>query len=417
MIGAATKQHAAFFRQSGWLAVSNVACGVLLWSVHFLSKRLPDAEYGIVGTLLALIVCIPSGPLQLVFVHQAAADLAGGRRGQLAAKARISCFVAFCIWLVAVVAIIGEKERILARWHIANPVVLWVTLLAILCSLWLPVLTGLLQGKQDFFWLGWSSIFNALGRAGIASVAVLFFGAWAVGVMTGVLSGFLIALAIVAWQVRDLLMERPEQFDGRSLLGEAIPLVLGFGACQFLTTADTMFVNSFFSAAQTAHYAAAGTLCRALVWVVTPLTAVMFPKIVHSAARSEQVNLLGLTLVSTAVVVIVGAIGLCLLGPVAIRIVYTPSYLPVATSLLPWYAGAMLPLSLANVMVSNLLAQSSFRVVPLLVLLAVAYGLTLRFLLASQSANLVLVLQILAVFNTGLLAVCAWFTWAAPRKP
>ena len=33
------KHHAAFFRQSGWLMIANVAGGMLMWAVHFLSKQ------------------------------------------------------------------------------------------------------------------------------------------------------------------------------------------------------------------------------------------------------------------------------------------------------------------------------------------------------------------------------------------
>ena len=46
-------------------------------------------------------------------------------------------------------------------------------------------------------------------------------------------------------------------------------------------------------------------------------------------------------------------------------------------AMLPWYAGAMVPLALANVLVNDLLARSRFQMVPFLVLLAMFYGLAL----------------------------------------
>ncbi len=42
------------------------------------------------------------------------------------------------------------------RWQITNPAGLWVTLLVVLFSLWMPIFWGVLQGKQSFLWLGWS---------------------------------------------------------------------------------------------------------------------------------------------------------------------------------------------------------------------------------------------------------------------
>ena len=81
--------------------------------------------------------------------------------------------------------------------------------------------------------------------------------------------------------------------------------------------------------------------------------------------------------------------------------------------LLPWYAGAMLPFCLANVLVNNLLAKSDFRPVPAIVALAIAYGVTLTFV----HGSLVTVLQMVGLFNLLLLAICAWFTWGVKPRP
>jgi threonine/homoserine/homoserine lactone efflux protein len=72
----------------------------------------------------------------------------------------------------------------------------------------------------------------------------------------------------------------------------------------------------------------------------------------------------------------------------------------------------MVPLSLANVLVSALLARSSFRIVPWLCLLALGY----IFALTHFHQTLVMVLQILGIVNLLLLALGAWFTWT-DEKP
>jgi hypothetical protein len=189
-------------------------------------------------------------------------------------------------------------------------------------------------------------------------------------------------------------------------LGQVVPLMVGFGACQFLMAADTMFVKAYLPE-NSQCYVAAGTLSRALVWAVGPLTAVMFPRIVASAARAEKSNLFGLTLVCTAALAILGVIGLWLLGPWVVRLMSKPSYVEVTMQVLPWYAGAMVPLCLANVLASNLLGKAQFAVVIPMSLLAVAYGVTLAFV----HGSFVQVLQLLGAFNLALLAVCAFFTF------
>jgi hypothetical protein len=143
------------------------------------------------------------------------------------------------------------------------------------------------------------------------------------------------------------------------------------------------------------------------MWLVGPLAAVMFPRIVHSTAKSEKSDLMGMVLLGTAVLAICGALGLWVMGPWVVKLVWGAQYVEVASKVLPWYAGAMVPLSLANVLLSNLLARSSFRVVPAAVVVAVAYGFALTRFHSSQIA----VLQTLGVFSLVFLAVCAWYTF------
>jgi O-antigen/teichoic acid export membrane protein len=302
------------------------------------------------------------------------------------------------------------QHQILDRWHIANPAAVWVTLLVLLFSVWMPLFGGVMQGQQNFLWLGWSSILNGVGRVGGAALIVYLLSGGAVSIMIGVLLGLSTSVGIGIWQTRALWGGHSEPYDRRALLGQIVPLLLGFGATQFLFTADTMFVNAYLPE-NAAFYIAAGTLSRALFWLVAPITNVMFPKSVHRVVRSEKTNLMGLTLLSTGVIAWAGVLGLWLLGQWAVRLVYPPSYTTVATALLPWYAGAMLPLCLANVLVNNLLAKSEFRIVPILMLLAIAYGLVL----ANYHRSLVSVLQTLGGFNLLLLLISAWFTWR--QKP
>jgi O-antigen/teichoic acid export membrane protein len=390
---------------------ANIAQGGMMYAVHLFSKVIPEKEYALFGALLALTICVPTMPLQMVFAQQTAAALATGRKRQLAGMFRLAWVGITVLWALSAAAILLVQNQLIARWGIANPVALWVTLLVILASAWLPMFLGLLQGKQDFAWFGWAMILNGVGRVGAGALIVLVLGGYAAGIMTGALCGLVIAVGIGIWQSRSLWLTPSEPFDRRALLAQVLPLMVGFGACQFLMAADTMFVKAYLPE-NSECYVAAGTLSRALVWAVGPLTAVMFPRIVHSAARSEKSNVFGLALVLTAVIAIVGVIGLWLLGPWVVRLMAKPSYVEVTTQILPWYAAAMVPLCVANLLASNLLGKSQFRVVVPLVLLAVAYGVTLMFV----HGSFIQVLQLLGAFNLALLGVCVLFTWAHKRE-
>jgi O-antigen/teichoic acid export membrane protein len=408
----AGSHHAAFFRQSGWLMIANVAGGLLMWAVHLLNKKIPPAEYGVFGVLLAVAMFVPNIPLQMVFAQQTARALATNRERELAGMIRLAWLGTLGLGLLLALGAWIWQAEIIAAWKLTNPAGLWITLLVVLLSFWLPLFWGVLQGQQNFFWLGWSNIFNGVGRLGVASFIVLLLGGYAAGMMLGVCLGLVVAVGIGIWQTRSLWLSHAQPFDWRSLLSQIGPLMLGFGAVQFFFTADTMFVKAYFSGDDAGFYVSAGTLSRGLMWLVIPLATVMFPKIVHSVARSEKSNLLGVVLIGTAVLAAGGALGLTILGPWVIRLAYSKDYVSIAAAVLPWYAWAMVPLSLAYALVNNLLARSQFRIVPVLVLLAVAYGVAL----IQFHNSLITVLKTLGVFNLLLLGVCVWFTWGVKGK-
>ncbi len=405
--------RAAFFRQSGWLMFANVAAGVLMWAVHFLLRKTGPEEYGLFVTFLGLAMCIPNAPLQMVMAQQTAKALATNKTGELAGMTRMVWLGTFLLWLIGVVVVLVLQDDIRDRWKVSNPAALWITVLVLLFALWMPLFQGMLQGQQNFLWLGWSAMSQGFGRLAVAALAVLAFGGLAAGMMTGVLAGMIAATLIPVWQTRSLWRAPAQPFDWRSLLPQVLPLMVGSAVVQFLFMADIMFVKTYFPAAQAGYYDSAGTLSRALMWLVLPMATVMFPRIVHSSAKAEKTNILGLVLGGTAALSIVGAIALSLLGPIVIRIASGDEQcVKVASSLLPWYAAAMVPLSLANVLINALLARSSFRIVPWLLVLGLAY----IFALTHFHATLVMVLKILGVVNLLLLALCAWFTWT-DHKP
>ncbi len=410
------KPHAAFFRQSGWLMIAGVAGGALTFGVHFLNKRISDSEYSAFGVLMMVAACLPTMPLQMVFAQQSAQALATGRERQLAGMIRLAWLWTFILWALAAIVVVVFERQIAQRWQLPGTIGILVTLPLLLASLWVPMFSGVLQGRQDFFWLGWAAMFGGLGRFLAAIFLVLALGFGAAGMMAGALFGVGLTAVIAIWRSRDLWSLPSEPFDRKGLLRQVLPLVFGFGACQFMFTSDTMFAKAYFSGDAMKPYVLAGTLSRALLWLVLPLAAVMFPKIVHSNASKQKTNLFGLVVLGTAILSICGALGLWLVGPWVVKLVAKPEDVAGTMALIPWYAGAMVPFALANVMVNDLLARSRFGVVPFMVVLAVAYGLVLPLMMNHFPGRLVFPLKTLGAFNLLLFLICAWFTWGVKSK-
>ncbi|MGA9776780.1 MAG: hypothetical protein WBS33_00755 [Verrucomicrobiia bacterium] len=410
------KPHATFFRQSGWLMMATIIQGAMTFGVHPLAKKISPAEYSIFVTMLMLTSLIPTMPLQMVFAQQTAGTLATNRGPQLSLMIRWGWLLTFIAWAIIALFVLAFQNRIMAGWELTSPATLWVTLAALLMNLWMPLFSGVLQGRQDFFWLGWATILGGVGRVALAVLLVLAFHTGATGMMFGAFAGLGAWAGIAIWRSRDLWLAKSEAFDWRGLFKQVTPLMLGFGACQFLFTTDTMYVKAFFPGDEMASYGVAGTLSRALLWLVLPLAAVMFPKIVHATAKSEKSNLLGIVLLGTAILAVCGAAGLCIVGPLVVKLAFKTGYIAETMKLLPWYTGAMIPLALANVLVNDLMARAKFKAVLPMVLLAVAYGFTLPAMLHKFPGRMEVALQTLGVFNLLLLGVCARFTFFGSKS-
>jgi hypothetical protein len=146
---------------------------------------------------------MPTMPLQMVFAQQSALALATGRERQLAGMIRLAWLWTFIVWaLGALVVLVPKTNR--GGLASAGRDGLWVTLRCCWCRLWVPLFSGVLQGRQDFFWLGWATIFGGAGRFGFAAFLVLALGLGATGMMAARRSGSGVSAVIAIWRSRDL---------------------------------------------------------------------------------------------------------------------------------------------------------------------------------------------------------------------
>ena len=404
----------SFFRQSGWMMITSVAGGAFMAFIHVFSKVLPANEYSAFGTLLQVVnwMGIPAIGLQMVFAQQASAAVTDDQRRQLVGTARTLLLWTFCLWLLMAVFVLVLHGQIIHWLKLSNPIALVLTVLVGWEMLWYPITQGLLQGRQNFLWLGWTYIFNGVGRVCIGGVIVYVFHGWAAGLMAGVWIGLLAAIGAGIWQNYDLVFKEPgASFNFRSWLANVIPLTIGFGAGQFLLSADAIFVQSYLGEnGAAAPYIFGGTLARAIVLFTIPIAAVMFPKLVHSKALSQKSNLMVVTFIGTGILCASAVAGLILTAPFLIKYGSKPENASILPDL-PLFGMAMVPLAMGNVLLYNLMAHSRFKISFALAPLMIAYW----FALQHFHDTFRMVIETLGVFNLIYLAVCAFFTWAVDR--
>ena len=425
-----------FFRQSGWMVLASFVGGVFMTAVHIIAakdfsslqlgpltdvlSRFPPLDKGAYGLFYTLVLSlgyigIPAAGVQTIIAQQTAMTMTEGQRRELRGVIRVLLGATFLIWTIGALVAFLFRNELLAELKITDPAALSITLLAGLVMLWSPVLAGVLQGQQSFLWLGCVGILGGFGRCLAIFIIVRLLGAGVTGAMVAVLAGVLLTLLISAWQTRSIWFGPAESFPWRPWLRRVVPLTLGIGATTLMMTADMILVRSVFNEDQTGFYSAAGVLGRALAYFTGPMAAVMFPKIVQSAARAERTDVLAQALGATALLGGAGALFCTVFPAVPLRIMYDQSFL-VIKPLVPWFAWCVLPLTLSNVLINNLLARSRFGVVPWLLVLALSYGAVLLFLSRKLNVGPELeafktIVRVLGCFGFLTMIVSAWFTW------
>ena len=251
-----------FFRQSGWMMIATVISGVFMSIVHICSKKLSSEEYSAFASLIQLInqMTIPALGLQMIFAQQSSAAISDTRKHQLVGTMRAVMWGTFYIWLVMAALSVLDRGNLISDFKLSNPASLWLTVGVALMMLWLPIFQGLLQGRQNFLWLGWVAIFNGVGRVVIGVGIVFLLSPNAIGIMTGVLLGLVGAVGTAMWQNRDLFSQTSAPFDWRSWLKLVIPFTIGAGAFQFIFSEDAIIVQKYLGA----NGAAAGSILQAL---------------------------------------------------------------------------------------------------------------------------------------------------------
>jgi hypothetical protein len=429
---------ARFFRQSGWMVLATLMAGICMFLIHPLyGPMLGDVEYGLYGTLLALInvMGIPSMGLQTTFAQQTAAAVTPEDRARLAGTARAVLLWGVGLWLLVVAVVVVFQKDILATLSITDPLALWLVVLLSLTALAQPVFFGVLQGQQNFLWLGWAQVANGVGRLVFIGLIVGLLGTRsATGAIGGAVIGALIAFLVGAVFSRSAWLtshRAPGKWD--NWVTDVIPLTLALGAFQFLFSIDMILVRSMLGEHQTGYYSAAGTFARGLISFTAPLAGVMFPKVVHSVSTGNRTNVLTLTLAISFGLAVLGAatctgigFGLQYLaqhaqewapklpGGLALKLTNSPEAFLVMGQLLPWFVWAMVPLVLANVLLNNLLARKQYRVVPYLVLVVGLYAAVAMY--QGENLTFVLMIQLLGLFNLLFFATMAGFTWFGQKK-
>lgn len=414
-----------FFKQAGWLVAANLGCGLFMFAVHPIASKMEAAEYGVFLTLLKLFILlgIPAAGLQAVFALQTATAKEPVSQAELAATVRALLWAMTALWSVMFLAGWAASDAICKALKIANPQALLATLGLGLTTLWLPILRGVLQGRQEFAALGWTLVIDGIGRFTMVVVLVLLLGGQAASGITASLFSQFVAVGLAWYATREVRAVPGGKFVWRPWLARVVPLTLGLGAVTFISSADTLFVQNQFDRELTRLYGAGVIVGFGLSQFTMPIASVMFPKIAGGSGGGQDAalrhTLLGTAALGGAVAAVCSAV-----PTLPLRVVYfrNPEDFFPAAPLVPWFAWSILCLVVANVLVQNLLARERFAIVPWLLVIAAGFAGGLWWVQPKLAglepvAAFRLVVQVLSAACVTLLGAACFFTWGRTEGP
>lgn len=409
---------ANFFRQSGWMMAANVLSGVFMAASQFMLLYLtPASDFSVALTILKIfiLVSLPAAAIQVVLAQQTAAAISDDARRDVAATARGVLKWLLVFWLAMSAIATTFRLQIASVLQASDATIVWAMMLLILGSLLLPVFLGLLQGSQRFLPYGWAMIANGVGRFVAVLTGVKFLQIGATGATLAAFAGFVVASALAGSQAKSLFQPAPRRFDLTAFLKKVGILTAGAGSTIFLISVDMIFVQAYFPKSVSKFYGGAEIIGTAVVLLCVPVAAVMFPKIVRSRATATGSDALRLAVTGTAAIAGATAVFCTFFPEVPLRILYHKSPDMVqAAPLIRWFMWAMVPVTLYNVLINNLIARERYAIVPLAAILPIAYAFTLSIYLGRTHEPPFVafkhVIQILLAFSTLLMAVAAYYT-------
>jgi O-antigen/teichoic acid export membrane protein len=309
---------ATFYRQSIWMIGTTLSGGALLYVVHIpLARNLPPGEYSIFATLLQVIhlLMIPTLALQIIFTEECASSRSEAEKIQLVSIVAAVLARLFLFWVGFAVVTFLFRNQLSQMMGVNHPMAFWTTMLTGWSLLWLPILQGIMQGRENFKWLGWLAIINGVGRYAAVIGALYLFQGQIVAVMWAVWLGMMINLGVGIWQTADIWKWRRDTVMWRDWLRKAVPMTVTLGCSQVMFSADMVFVQALFKdRPELDTYGFAGTIGRGLIILTTPLVGVMFPKVVEADKVGQKTNAIRDAILSGAILG-VGALVFCWIFP------------------------------------------------------------------------------------------------------
>ncbi len=352
-------------RTSGWLFAASMVSNVFAYGFQVaMGRLLTPAEYGFLNSLLAVFVVlsVPLATVLMVLARRTAGYAAKKDFTRIRSLLRLAfrrlLFVGLCG-----LAVFALGARFLAE-YLHSPSVVPVLLLGLCaCSSFVvPINAAVLQGLQDYKWMGINAGLGGPTRF-FFCVALVLAGFGVNGVLAGMVLCNLALWLVTCFPIRRHLLRAAEERGHVHQLSFAhmFPVFLAYLAFTVLTQVDMILVARYFPAHEAGMYASAAILGRSVMYVPGAFVQAMFPMVSeHHSLNRDSRYLLFKALGATLALSGFGAALFFLIPRLLISVFFGARYVE-AAPVLRYFGLAMLPMAFLMVLMNYSIAKGERR--------------------------------------------------------
>ena len=262
-----------------------------------------------------------------------------------------------------------------------STILIWLIYIYVVMAMFYSVNYAVFQGLQKFYSMAVFSIASVLLKV-ILSIGLIYFGFGVIGAVSGMLMALTMMVFFGFWRlVRNLFATQQ--------LSEAVLPNIDFApffavylsgiAIAALTQLDTVLVNWYFPGDVAGEYAAIAVLGKAVLYLPGGLALAMFPMVAENHAKAiDSKKMLFQAVFATLILSVLVVVIFIIAGKPLLAVLYGNRY-PEASTLLPLYGFAMVPLALVILAEHYLIAKGKVLFAWLFFILAPLELLALHF--------------------------------------
>jgi O-antigen/teichoic acid export membrane protein len=312
-------------------------------------RLLSVEEYGLLAGFMAAITIITVGTSSLQTT--AARAIAAGENQPENHSLLDDLTKSAVVGAVVLGLVIAVSAPIFSRFFNIGALPILILGVYVLPSSLDSLAAGRLQGARRFRALALYSTGQAIAKLVVASAVI------GIGLrVSGVLAGLVVSCgAIALWGM--FRSRNAGAINTHVLSPEMRRNFLALLLFWVVLSIDIPFARAFFEPRDAGIYAAAAVLGKAVLWLPTMLTQLLFPHLAHLSAHGQGArSLMKRAIGLVAVLASVAVLGLYLLGEPLFAILYGSRY--EGASDIAWKIGlAMIPLAIVNLLLFHFLAR------------------------------------------------------------